>query len=80
MIFINKIKDEFKMVQYFQSLLSELLCKKWDQIIQTFLSNQELSRQEIFKEEFENRNTRILIYIDTAWMGVNIRDVTYAIQ
>ncbi len=31
-------------------------------------------------EEFENGNTHILIYTDAARMGINIRDVTCAIQ
>ncbi len=31
-------------------------------------------------EEFKNRNTRILIYIDVARMGVNIQDMAHDIQ
>ena len=54
--------------------------KKKDQIIQIFSSNQEPSRRVFFIKEFKNRNTYIIIGIDAAGMGVNIRDVAYAIQ
>ncbi len=72
MIFVDKIEDRIKMAQYLRLLLLKLLRKKRDQIIQTFSSNQESSRREFFMEEFENRNTRILICTDIAGMGVNI--------
>ncbi len=80
MIFVDKIEDGIKMAQSLRSLLPKSLCKKGDQIIQTFSSNQEPSRREFFIEEFENRNTRILICTDVAGMEVNIRDVARVIQ
>ena len=72
MIFVDKIEDKLKMIQYLQLLLPELMRKKEDQIISTFLFNQEPSRQEFFMEEFENKNTHILIYTNIAGIGVNI--------
>lgn len=39
MIFVDKIKDELKMVYFLQLLLSKLIRKKRDQIIQKILSN-----------------------------------------
>ena len=53
--------------------------KKRDQIIQTFSSNWEPSRQEFFIEEFKNRNICILIYTDAAGMEVNIWDIAHVI-
>lgn len=46
--------------------------KKRHLIIQIFLSNQKASIQKFFIEKFENRNTYILIYMDTAGIEVNI--------
>lgn len=80
MIFIDKIENGFKMAKYFWSLLPKSMRKKRDQIIRIFSSNWEPSKWEFFIEEFKNGNTRILIYIDTAKIGVNIRDMACAIQ
>ncbi len=79
-IFVDKIEDEIKIAQYLQLLLPESPRKKGDQIIRTFLSNREPSRQEFFVEKFENGNTCILICTDAAGMEVNIQDVARTIQ
>lgn len=44
MIFVNKIDDELKIIQYLQLLLSESMYKKRAQIILTFSSHQEPSK------------------------------------
>lgn len=79
MIFVNKIEDRLKIAGYLRSLLLESMHKKRDQIIWILLFNLELSRQEFFIEEFKNGNTHILICTDVFKMGVNIRDMAYAI-
>lgn len=79
-IFIDKIEDRLKIAKYLWSLLFESMHKKRNQIIWTFSSNQEPSRQEFFIKKFKNRNTYILICIDITGMGVNIRNVACAIQ
>ena len=80
MTFIDKIEDKLKMTDYLRSLLLESIHKKRDQIIQIFLSNQDPSRREFSMEEFENENTRTLIYTNAAQMGINIWNVACAIQ
>ena len=72
MIFVDKIEDELKMVEYLQSLLPESICKKRDQIVGIFSSNREPSRRVFFMKEFEKKNTHILICIDAAGIEVNI--------
>ena len=74
-IFVNSIEKSIALGKYLRSFLPNNLKDRGKKIIVSFSSILEAKTKTDCLEDFLNGNTRILICIDAAEMGVDILDI-----
>lgn len=80
MVFVDDVDEGIALESHLRSFLLESMRGNGKEIIRCCLSFLIVSTREYFMQELERGNTRTLMCIDDAGMGVNLRDVTRAIQ
>lgn len=72
MIFLDSINVGITIEEYLQGILPVLMQDKKETIIVFFNSNYEADIINNFIENFQRRNTCIMVYTDAARIGVNL--------
>ena len=75
MIFVDNVEKHRALAIYLQSLLLDKLKNRGKDIIKSFSSILETITKTDWLEKFLTDNTRIIIYMDTIGMGVNIFNI-----
>ena len=79
-LFIDKINDTIAIVAHICNLLLSKDHNQGEVLIKTYYSNLKTKIQTDFIEDFQNRDTRILICTDITEMDINIPNVICVVQ
>lgn len=80
MIFLDNINVRITIVRYLRRIFPVSMQDKKKTVIIFFNFNYEANITSSFIEDFQRRNTRIMICMDAARISINIPDVARAIQ
>lgn len=78
-LFLDKMNNAMTIATYLHNLLLLKNCNQGKVLIRTYYSNLETKTQIDFIENFQNKDTRILIYTNTVGMNINIPNIIYVI-